>query len=300
MKSNIKVSVGIPAYNESNNIKNVLKDILSQRRDGWRLAEVLVFDDGSTDGTVMKMGEIKDKLIKIHPGKKRCGKTYRLNQMFSEFGGNILVMFDGDIRIVGKSVITKIVKAFESDDQVMLVGGNSKPMDPLSFFQRSVYSTFSVFNKSRKAVRGGNNIFGCTGSILAIKKELAKSFKIPKVFNEDAYIYFYCLQMGYKFLYEDNAQILYKLPTNLSDYLRQLFRSNPAAVDFELKKYFGNLVEEEFKRPLGFYIKSVIKTFVEQPAEVLFIVAVNIISKPFYPVISRNYKLSWFTASSTH
>lgn len=29
-------------------------------------------------------------------------------------------------------------------------------------------------------------------------------------------------------------------------------------------------------------------------------VFINLLSKPFYPIISKKYKLSWFTAQSTH
>ena len=48
----VKVSVGIPVFNEANNIASVIQDILRQQQDGWELVEVLVYNDGSTDATV--------------------------------------------------------------------------------------------------------------------------------------------------------------------------------------------------------------------------------------------------------
>ena len=296
---NIKVSVGLSVFNEGNNIANVIRDILHQKQEGWKLMEVLVFDDGSNDSTVKKAKGINNRLLKIVEDGTKKGKTHRLSQMFKTFKGEVLVMFDGDVRLVGENVITKLVESF-NDPFTMLVGGNSQPFSPKNFFQRAVYTTFSVFYRSRIMVRGGNNIFGCTGSILAIRNTLARKIMMPSVINEDAYIYLYCLNEKYKFSYQDKARVMYKLPSNLGDYIRQAFRSHPEAVGIELKKYFGSRVDRELQRPMSFYLKSVLITMWTQPFEVLFISFINILCRPFYGIISSRYKLSWFTAASTH
>src|SRR3989344_8805313 len=206
---NIKVSVGLSVFNEGNNIANVIHDILHQKQEGWKLMEVLVFDDGSNDSTVKKAKGINNRLLKIVEDGTKKGKTHRLSQMFKTFKGEVLVMFDGDVRLVGENVITKLVESF-NDPFTMLVGGNSQPFSPKNFFQRAVYTTFSVFYRSRIMVRGGNNIFGCTGSILAIRNTLARKIMMPSVINEDAYIYLYCLNEKYKFSYQDKARVMYK------------------------------------------------------------------------------------------
>lgn len=295
----VKVSVGMPVFNEANNIANVLRDILSQKQQGWELAEILVYNDGSNDGTADAARTVHDARIRVVDDKQRKGKTHRLSQMFAEFTGDILVMFDGDIKLVGDDVVTRMVESFE-DEEVMVVGGNSTPFPPTSFFQRCVYTTFSVFYRSRKYVHGGNNIFGCTGSILAVRKSLAKTISLPSIINEDAYIYLHCISNNHKFAYQDNAVVMYKLPLHLKDYLRQAFRSHPEAVEIELRKYFGDLVDKEFSRPFKFYALSVLITFLTHPIEVISMVAIHVLCKPFYGFISSRYKLSWFTAASTH
>lgn len=132
------------------------------------------------------------------------------------------------------------------------------------------------------------------------KEYTRKKITLPEIINEDAYIYLYCMSTGYAFAYQDNAKVLYMLPTNLRDYLRQAFRSHPEAVEIELKKYFGELVDKEFHRPLKFYVKSVLITFLKHPVEVISMVVIHMLCKPFYSIISSRYKLSWFTATSTH
>ncbi len=294
-----RISVGIAAYNEEKNVRRILKDILAQRNDEWQLKEILVYDDGSSDNTANEIRAVKSAKIKLIHDSHRRGKTFRLSQMFKTFQGDVLVMFDGDIEFADINVITNLVKAFQ-DQRIMLAGGNSTPRPPASFFQRCVYTTFAVFYRSRKMIRGGNNIFGCTGSILAIRKYLARTISLPDIINEDAYIYLHCIQNGYLFKYQDSAVIHYALPSNLKDYLRQAFRSHPEAVDVELKKYFGNLVEKEFARPVRFYIYSVFLTFIRMPVEVIAISLIHILCKPFYKIVTSRYKLGWFTAASTH
>lgn len=294
-----QVSVGIAAYNEEKNIRRVLQDILTQKKDGWQLKEILVYDDGSSDDTAREIRAVRSAKIKLIHDAHRRGKTFRLAQMFKAFEGDVLVMFDGDIQFSDGNVITNLVEPFKNI-MVMLVGGNSTPFPPVSFFQRCVYSTFDVFYRSRNSINNGNNIFGCTGSILAIRKHLARTVELPDIMNEDAYIYLFCIRKHFLFRYRDNAVIYYTLPSHLKDYLRQAFRSHPEAVEVELRTHFGDLVDREFARPLKFYLYSVFLTFLRKPLEVITISLIHIVCKPFYSHISSRYKLSWFTASSTH
>ena len=302
MKKNtvpVKVSVGLSVFNESKKIISVLKGILSQLQKGWSLEEILVYDDCSTDDTYKKIKNFKNEYIKVNTDTERMGKTYQLSRMFRDFSGNILIMFDGDIELVGKNVISEMVSSFK-DDKVMLVSGNSKPVPPKNFFQRSVYTTYLVFDKSRKQIKDGNNVFGVAGCILAIRKSLARQINLPGIINEDVYIYLSCISDGWKFKYNDKAEVLYTLPDNLSDYLRQAFRSHPQAVHLDLTKHFGDRINEEFKRPTKFYLKSILEIFLRYPLEVISIIIVNILCRPFYGFVVKRYKLSWFTAKSTH
>lgn len=295
----ISVSVGIPAYNEEAGIGRVVNSVLTQKQDGWILKELIIISDGSSDGTADIVSSIKDKRVKFFNEKTRKGKTHRLQEMFDQFDSDILVLLDADIVLSDKFVLSNLIKGFE-DPNVMLVGGNSSPLPPCSFIESAIYSSFEVFYKSRLNVRGGNNIFGATGSIMALKREFAKKIKMPKIFNEDSYIYLFCLKSGYKFRYVDDAKIFYKLPRNSNDYIRQLFRSEPAAVGVEVNKYFGDLATQELSRPALKYLYYVIVSLIKNPIGVVYITLINIICRPLIPLISKNYKLSWFTAKSTH
>ena len=293
------VTVGICALNEEKTIKKVIEQVLSQQENQWTLKEIRVYSDGSTDGTVTQAQSVKDKRLTVIPSPVRKGKTFRLQQLFDESKGDIVVMFDADISIKGNSVVSTLINAFE-DPNVALVGGNSRPFAPRTFFEKAVYSTFRIFYASRLKIRGGNSIFGATGSIMAGRTSFLRSFRFPSIINEDAFVYMTCLSQGLKFRYVDEAVIEYKLPNNARDYVKQVLRSEPGSVSHELEKYFGEDVRQEFARPLGFYVYSVLIELMRNPIGVSYIIILNILCRWFAPHVLKNYKLEWFTAHSTH
>lgn len=299
MKKAYTVTVGICALNEEKTIKRVIEQVLLQRESGWRLKEIRVYSDGSTDATVKQAQSVGDSRVTVLASSVRTGKTSRLQQLFDEAEGDLIVMFDADISIRGVEVISTLIEAFH-DKQVALVGGNSRPFMPRSFFEKAVYSTFRIFYASRLHVRGGNSIFGATGSIMAGRTSFLRSFRFPAIVNEDAYIYMTCISQGMKFRYIDAAVIEYKLPKHTRDYIKQVIRSEPGSVSLELEKYFGDAVRKEFARPFGFYVKAIITECIRNPLGISYIIFLNIVCRLIAPLALKNYKLEWFTAHSTH
>ncbi len=299
MKRKPSVTVGIVAYNEEKNIKNVIASILNQKQEGWQLHEILIYCDGCIDSTAKIAKSIKHTKIKVVESQERKGKAFRIEEIFKQYEGEVLVIFDADIKMKNNLVITELVKGFDSDKSIMLVGGNSQPINPQSFIERSIYTTTRVFELTKDKINKGNNVFNCSGRCFAVKKKLSDSLTLKHVINEDEFIYFSCIYKGYKFNYAKDAVVYNKLPKNLRDYLKQLLRCDPQVVSINNKKIFGKLVDQELKRPFSLYILSVLKVFLEYPLEVIFISLVIIAAQPFIPYMTKNYKLSWYTAEST-
>jgi len=299
-KNIYKVSIGISALNEEGTIGGILDSILSQEQNGWILTEILVYSDGSTDRTVIEARKRNKLLVKVKTFKERKGKSYRLNQIFKAFRGDILVVFDADIKISNNNIITNLINRFRIEDKVVIVGGNSRVFPPTNFFERSIYTSYYVYFKSREELRGGDNVFACTGACIALRKDFTRQIRIPRgIINEDTFLYFSCLKAGYKFKYAPRAIVYYKIATNLRDFLRQMFRSSPEAVNLIYKKYFGGLIQREYFRPKIFYLKAISEIFIKNLLGTLYMISLKILTKPFYFYFSRNYKLSWYTAVST-
>lgn len=85
-----KVSVIIPTFNEQENIDSCLKTLFDQ---GFKQIEIIVVDDGSSDGTVSIVQKYPVKLIQ----QKHQGPGIARNKASKEANGEILVFIDADM-----------------------------------------------------------------------------------------------------------------------------------------------------------------------------------------------------------
>ena len=97
--SHPRLSIVIPAYNESARIENALDRVLGcvQAR-GWD-AEILVVDDGSTDDTVAIIGRWMEQHDRLHlirnPGNR--GKGYSVRNGLLQSAGELVMFTDADL-----------------------------------------------------------------------------------------------------------------------------------------------------------------------------------------------------------
>lgn len=106
------LTVAMPAHNEGKNISYMLKSLLRQTQNNIAIKDIKIYTDGCTDNTIKAAQKIQKDypVIKIIEGKKRRGKMYRLNQIFSDCQSDILVLLDADIKIVGDNFLDNISK----------------------------------------------------------------------------------------------------------------------------------------------------------------------------------------------
>jgi cellulose synthase/poly-beta-1,6-N-acetylglucosamine synthase-like glycosyltransferase/peptidoglycan/xylan/chitin deacetylase (PgdA/CDA1 family)/spore germination protein YaaH len=126
------VSVLIAAYNERPVITRTVHSVLAT---GYPGLEVVVVDDGSTDGTGDEVaarfdGEPRVRLVR----QDNAGKAAALNRATAEATGEILVCFDADTQIAPEG-IARIVRHFE-DPAVGAVAGNVKVGNRLNILTR--------------------------------------------------------------------------------------------------------------------------------------------------------------------
>ena len=95
-----KLSIIIPCYNEHQNIQAVL-DAVSQVDVGMQ-KELIVVDDGSTDGTVELLQEIREKtpdadILKVHFSMLNSGKGWAIRIGLKYATGDIILIQDADL-----------------------------------------------------------------------------------------------------------------------------------------------------------------------------------------------------------
>ena len=132
-----KVSIIVPAHNESKNIATCLKHIHASRYP-VELYEVIVIDDGSTDDTAKIVKSFKDvKLLYTH----HKGKSAALNFGIKYCKHELILMIDADT-MLHPDALQKLVLPFKDESVGATIGtykvGNRKNM--LTAFQAIEYS----------------------------------------------------------------------------------------------------------------------------------------------------------------
>lgn len=91
-----KVSVCIPTYNRQKLLPLAIDSVLQQTLDDW---ELIVCDDGSTDGTPELMQRYPDPRIRYLHHSRNIGKSNNMRSGFEAARGQYFIKFDDDDRL---------------------------------------------------------------------------------------------------------------------------------------------------------------------------------------------------------
>jgi glycosyltransferase involved in cell wall biosynthesis len=93
MKDNPRLSVVIPVYNE----KDTILAVIDQVRSTGHAAEIIVVDDGSSDGTGDVLDTVKHPEVRVFKHEKNAGKGAALKTGFAQVTGDIVIIQDADL-----------------------------------------------------------------------------------------------------------------------------------------------------------------------------------------------------------
>ena len=112
----LRVSIVMPAFNESNRITRVVREALKSRYS----PEVLVVDDGSTDGTAEAARAAGAKVYR-HNCNRGKGAAVRSGVKHSK--GEVLLFLDADLENITAAKIDSLVKPVVSDEADFVKAG---------------------------------------------------------------------------------------------------------------------------------------------------------------------------------
>lgn len=98
--THVDVSVIVPAWNEAESLKELVPAILAVLEEAGRTHEVLVVDDGSTDGTEEALRELSGShsSFRAISLRRNFGKSAALATGFAECQGRYVVTMDADLQ----------------------------------------------------------------------------------------------------------------------------------------------------------------------------------------------------------
>jgi cellulose synthase/poly-beta-1,6-N-acetylglucosamine synthase-like glycosyltransferase/spore germination protein YaaH/peptidoglycan/xylan/chitin deacetylase (PgdA/CDA1 family) len=217
------VTVIVPAYNEAMVIATTLRSLLAST---YEKLEILVVDDGSSDGTA----DVVEAMAAEHPQirlirQANGGKAAAANRALAEATGEIVVAVDADT-IVAADAIPKMVLHFAAPDVTAVCGnvevGNVNGI--ITTFQAIEYVTSQNFD--RRAFSALNCIAVVPGALGAWRRDavLAAGGYSTETLTEDADLTLTILRRGGRVVYEPEAYGRTEAPESLGALLKQRFR----------------------------------------------------------------------------
>lgn len=94
----MKLSIVIPVYNEEKTIETTIEKVLSAPvPDGISSREIVVVNDGSSDGSAELLNSMRSDVIHVFHLEKNKGKGAALQHGFSNCTGDIILIQDADL-----------------------------------------------------------------------------------------------------------------------------------------------------------------------------------------------------------
>lgn len=288
-KKKLSVTIGVPAYNEQNNIAKLLKRIKEQRQNTYKISRIIVISDGSTDKTVKKVKSIRDKRIRLIKNKKRLGQIYCQNKIFSLAKTDVVIILEGDTFPSNQSYIDQIVEPCIKDRSVGLVQGNPKPLPSQSFMgtilsaQAKIYQKFALKENDRIMVfcsgQGGR----------AFAKKVYTKLKWPNRVPEDSFALLWCQKRKVKCIFQKRAMCSFKPSQSFADFMKA--RNKITYGKDGLRNYFSqSLIDQIYKRPNFFIIKMSLYFLFSNP--LIFMAYTALRTKAKYESYFNDSKLS--------
>lgn len=167
-----QVSVVLPAYNERPNLAELVPETLEVLRGAGMTFEVVVVDDGSTDGTRELMRKERDPDVVYLRMRRNAGKSAALSAGLANVKGEYVVLMDADGQD-DPAEIPRLVEALAGDDGPDLVTGRRAVRND-RFVKRT---TSKLYNRVTTMVTGVQGRDFNSG-LKAMRRELATSLEL--------------------------------------------------------------------------------------------------------------------------
>ncbi|SDP61248.1 glycosyltransferase [Lentzea jiangxiensis] len=239
------VSVVVPAYNEALNIAATVRSIAAN--DHLADVEVVVVDDGSTDGTADRARELDLPGVTV-VRQSNQGKPAALNAGVREAKHDLLVLVDGDT-IFEPGTIGQLVQPF-ADSGVGAVSGNAKVGNRRGLLGRWQHLEYCAgSNLDRQILHALRCIPTVPGAVGAFRRSALTDVGgvSDHTLAEDTDLTMAVTRAGWRVAYRPQARAWTEAPETVRGLFRQRYRWSYGTFQ-SMWKHRGALVE---KGPMG-------------------------------------------------
>lgn len=222
----LSVSIGIPAYNEAANIKQLLEALLRQKQDSFVLKEIVVISDHSTDATAALVKSVPDDRIIFIEHEERTGKVHIFRELVERNTADVFIQLDADVRPGHDQVLSQMVAPI-ANEKAQLVCAYVRPVAPKLFAESVVYFGWQAWERVIGYLPQESQLLHrCMGAGRAFSKQYMDAYYLPPSISssEDAYSYLFAKSKDWKVAFAHDALVYCRVSTNFSDYIKQMRR----------------------------------------------------------------------------
>jgi|GEM_PF-1388880 len=180
-----EISIVVSCYDKRDTIGHCVASLLKQDMNSF---EVIVVDDGSTDGSLRTLEALRSHDALKIISQKHKGISATKNRGFAVSRGSILLFIDGDC-VLEKGSLMELVRSF-GEEAIGCIGGELRAMNPSSLIAKAVEHMQNEVERKWP--------FGANVAYRRTVLERAGPFDERMVAGEDAELYLRTMKLGYK------------------------------------------------------------------------------------------------------
>ncbi|MFH1751947.1 MAG: glycosyltransferase [archaeon] len=214
------ISIIIPAFNAEKIIGKTIKSLLNQKTR--KSFEIVVIDDGSTDGTLNALQKFKsNKKIRVF-SQQNSGPAIARNNGVKKASGEIIVFIDSDC-VAESNWLEEMVKPFENEKVAGVQGAYKTNQRSLTarFIQVEILDRYKRMQKSINLDWIGSYSAAYRKKPFLLVGGFDPSFKVAS--GEDPELSFKLNKFGWKLKFNPKAIVYHIHPETLMDYIKTKF-----------------------------------------------------------------------------
>ena len=230
-----RITVGICAYNEGNNIGKLLHNVLFEQKLSGD-SEVLIVCSGCTDNTaeVVNSYAAKDTRVKAYFEKERNGKASAINYILAKAKGDTILFVSADT-LPKKDTFKHLLLKLQTPN-VGIVSGNPVPVNRTNSLVGRIVQLMWRFHGHVFEELNDAGLARHATEIFCVRRGIVDKLP-PETVNDDAFIAVTAKKKRWLIKYSSEAQVSMCGPKTFKEYFQQ--RRRVIFGHYQLRKLTG-------------------------------------------------------------